>query len=528
MSGPIQVDGGVGGTAVGLDSLDRAAFQLVRAGLDLSEVLARTLLLAADVELLASIVASPVTGAEVEVALACAVGPGGLAGQLAAMSELATATSLATAAYREAERQVALSLDPVHDAVMFELGANAPALAVGAFTAHALGADLHGLGLRADRSVYDHPELADLGGGVAGLTAGLRINPLTAPLLAPGDLRASSRSDPVEPYDGSLRVLGGAAESWGLLSDAGRARVLPEPAPRTGAAAPTSVAELARGQLNLSDADDYPGHVRVVEVPRPGGGSAWIVEISGTQVWDPRAGSNPHDVTTDVRLMARESTVLAAGVERGAAPGPGRVRPRCQSRPGAAQRPQPRRHRRGGSGRLALVRCPSPGHPCGDHGVSGRPHAGAAGRAGAVLGAPPGSRAASRGPAQPRPAQLGDRDQRPSRRPRRCPTPGPARTRPRSMPRRRRRSTRRATRRSGTGVRGAGSSSSPGQARRRWSGTTASSGSCRSASGTITTREPVHRARHRAGRRAGPPGGPPRGALSGLALGAAGLCPAGG
>ena len=315
MSGPIQVDGGVGGTAVGLDSLDRAAFQLVRAGLDLSEVLARTLLLAADGELLASIVASPVTGAEVEVALACAVGPGGLAGQLAAMSELATATSLATAAYREAERQVALSLDAVHDAVMFELGANAPALAVGAFTAHALGADLHGLGLRADRSVYDHPELADLGGGVAGLTAGLRINPLTAPLLAPGDLRASSRSDPVEPYDGSLRVLGGAAESWGLLTDAGRARVLPEPAPRTGAAAPTSVAELARGQLNLSNADDYPGHVRVVEVPRPGGGSAWIVEISGTQVWDPRAGRNPHDVTTDVRLMARESTVLAAGVE---------------------------------------------------------------------------------------------------------------------------------------------------------------------------------------------------------------------
>ena len=81
---------------------------------------------------------------------------------------------------------------------MFELGTNAPALAVGAFTAHALGADLRGLGLGVDRAVYDHPELADLGGGAAGLTAGLRINPLTAPLLAPGDLRASSRSDPAE------------------------------------------------------------------------------------------------------------------------------------------------------------------------------------------------------------------------------------------------------------------------------------------------------------------------------------------
>jgi hypothetical protein len=301
---------------VGLDSLDLAAFQLVRAGLDLSEVLARMLLLAGDVELLASVAASPVTGAQAEVALAFAVGPGGLTGQLTVMGELATATSLASAAYREAERQVALSLDAVHDTVMFELGANAPALAVGAFTAHALGADLRGLGIRADRAVYEHPELADLGGGVAGLTAGLRINPLTAPLLAPGDVRPSSGSDPAEPYDASLRVLGDSAEWWGLLSDAGRARVLPEPIPRSGSAAPTSVAELARGQLNLSDADDYPGHVRVIEVPQPGGGSAWIVEISGTQVWDPRAGSNPHDVTTDVRLMARESTVLAAGVEQ--------------------------------------------------------------------------------------------------------------------------------------------------------------------------------------------------------------------
>lgn len=315
MSGPIQVEGGVGGTAVGLDSLDLAAFRLVRAGLDLSEVLARTLLLVADVDLQASAVVSPATAARVEVALACAVGPGGLVGQLAAMSELATATSSAIAAYREVERQVTLSLDAVHDAVMFGLGFDAPALAVGAFTAHALGADLHGLAPRLDHAVYDHPELADFGGGAAGLTAGLRSNPLTAPLLIPGDLRAASRSDPVDPYEASLRVLGDAAEPWGLLSDAGQARVLQEPAPRAGAAAPTSMAELALGQLNVSD-DDYPGHVRVIEVPQPGGGSAWVVLISGTQAWDPRAGSNPHDVTTDVRQMARESTVLAAGVEQ--------------------------------------------------------------------------------------------------------------------------------------------------------------------------------------------------------------------
>ena len=148
-------------------------------------------------------------------------------------------------------------------------------------------------------------------------------------------------------------MLGDAAESLGLLSDAGRARVLPEPMPRTGAAAPTSVAELARGQLNLSDTDDYPGHVRVIEVPQPGGGSAWLVEISGTQVWDPRAGTNPHDVTTDVRLMARESTVLAAGVEQALRQAQAASGRDCQSRPGAAERPQPGWDRRGGPGLVA-------------------------------------------------------------------------------------------------------------------------------------------------------------------------------
>lgn len=314
VSGSIHVGGGIGGTAVGLDSLELAAVQLVRAGIDLSEVLGGLLMVAADPDLLTSVVSSPATAARVEVALADALGPGGLAGQLAAMAELSTATALATAAYREAERQVTATLDAAHDAIMFEVGFSAPGLVVGALTLHALGVDLGAVGAGADRAVYDHPELADLGGGVAGLTAGLRSNPLTAPLLTPGELTRLRAERGPDPYAGSLGLLADAAGPWGSLSDAGRARVVPEPSPRHGAAAPTSLAALARDQVNLSDPDDYPGHVRVVEVPGPTG-SAWVVEISGTQVWDPQAGGNPHDVTTDVRIMARESTVLAAGVE---------------------------------------------------------------------------------------------------------------------------------------------------------------------------------------------------------------------
>jgi pimeloyl-ACP methyl ester carboxylesterase len=42
----------------------------------------------------------------------------------------------------------------------------------------------------------------------------------------------------------------------------------------------------------------------------------WLVEISATQDWDPRAGTSPFDLTTDVRLMAQQATVLADGVHR--------------------------------------------------------------------------------------------------------------------------------------------------------------------------------------------------------------------
>jgi hypothetical protein len=77
-----------------------------------------------------------------------------------------------------------------------------------------------------------------------------------------------------------------------------------------------------------------------------------VVEISGTQVWDPRAGENPFDVTTDVRSMAQEATVLADGVQQAleqaqaASAGsrierPAAVGPVPAPAPGAAAAPEP-------------------------------------------------------------------------------------------------------------------------------------------------------------------------------------------
>ena len=56
------------------------------------------------------------------------------------------------------------------------------------------------------------------------------------------------------------------------------------------------------------------GRVRVVEVARGDGGSAWVVIVPGTQEWSPHAGVNPFDVTTDVRAVTGDATLAAAGV----------------------------------------------------------------------------------------------------------------------------------------------------------------------------------------------------------------------
>ena len=56
------------------------------------------------------------------------------------------------------------------------------------------------------------------------------------------------------------------------------------------------------------------GRVRVVEVARGDGGSAWVVVVPGTQAWSPNPGANPFDLTTDVRGVTGGTTLAAAGV----------------------------------------------------------------------------------------------------------------------------------------------------------------------------------------------------------------------
>lgn len=78
---------------------------------------------------------------------------------------------------------------------------------------------------------------------------------------------------------------------------------------------PRSVDELWAGaaQIDGIGAKEY-GDLRVMRVDGPGG-PRFVVQIPSTQVWDPRAGTVPNDVTSDVLAMRYgDSTTLAQTV----------------------------------------------------------------------------------------------------------------------------------------------------------------------------------------------------------------------
>lgn len=306
----LRVHGGAGGTAAGLESLDAAAAVLADVAQEVAVVVWRVAAVATDPDLLAGSVLSPVTGAGAEAALAAAAGPGGLSGDATALVALSTALRAAVDAYRRGEEAATRVVERAQDTVMFVVGELAAEILVGVLALDALGVDVAGV---LDQLAYDEPRLADLAGGAEGLVVGLRTNPLTTPFV-PAAPRTDGLTDD-QDYERSVRVLADSAALWGLLSERGRAQVAAEPTPRAGAGVPRSLEDLAADQRNLGDGEDYAGHIRVIEVPQARG-SAWIVEISGTQVWDPRAGENPFDVTTDVRSMAQDATLLADGVQQ--------------------------------------------------------------------------------------------------------------------------------------------------------------------------------------------------------------------
>lgn len=105
----------------------------------------------------------------------------------------------------------------------------------------------------------------------------------------------------------AARSLQGLGEPMGLLVDGRAAPALAVPVEVESRVDLWDLASVVTSQSLLAGRP----LVRVVEIPRPDGSSAWVLQIPGTQVWHPRAGPVAHDLTSDVRLMGGEEGVLA-------------------------------------------------------------------------------------------------------------------------------------------------------------------------------------------------------------------------
>lgn len=112
----------------------------------------------------------------------------------------------------------------------------------------------------------------------------------------------------------ALRTVADAAAYGGFLTErAARIRVRPV-APDDDRRWRLGSAGSALAMVSaLSTRSRQEGRVRVIAVAGADGTLAWTVLIPGTQTWDPVAGDQPFDVTTDVQALAGRWTLLAAG-----------------------------------------------------------------------------------------------------------------------------------------------------------------------------------------------------------------------
>ncbi len=319
----LTVAGGPAGTAARIEDLLAAARLLMACAVDLAGVATAVGRVGTDAGLVASAITDPVvlgrTLARAEHAVAVAVGgPHGLLAAAGHVTALGVALQATAAGYAAAESGAAAAARAVDVAVGAQLGGLAaltlatPAplaaaavvlagpdgrTAAGRVAGAVAGDVLTRAAGRTERLVAAVPGL--VGGLVPGVPAG------------PG-LRTAPRPGPTTVPQTAALLLAVAA-AGGLLADPARVSVRSSPPRRT--TAPGGVADLARLVAAASpDGGGTPGSVRVTRLDAADGRRAWVVAVPGTQVWTPRAGRNPFDVTSDIRSIAGRDSAAAAAV----------------------------------------------------------------------------------------------------------------------------------------------------------------------------------------------------------------------
>lgn len=317
MSG-IEVSGGVGGLSVGLTELEESADRLSSLGGELGEVALSLALVAIDPRLALAGLLAPREFLAAEEALLRCTGPTGTAGAAADVVATSWATTAAVRTYRAGEDAVDALTDgiathagrwvgrTVAPAVLGVGVAVAPALAVVMVVPGARDAATSvglGLGRGADEILFDHPWLVPAAAdGLDGLILGLGEGvPALGLWFAWRSGQAGAHYPPRNQAEALAVVL--AASRGVVLDESGRDVRVRARETRTGTA-PSGVADLVAGDGPTSGGS----RVRVTGIHQPDGTWTWIVDIPGTQTFDPRTGSNPYDMTSNVLLVAGQRT----------------------------------------------------------------------------------------------------------------------------------------------------------------------------------------------------------------------------
>ena len=320
-SDALDVSGGAGGVIAKYDDMRSAAGGLDRIANGLTErepVIGAVL---RDGDLIESAVLSPGTAAQVAAQVTAAtVGPHGLVVSAARLQATSLGLTVAVEAYQTLDDALARATTVgqafATPAVLAGwLETEGMRITGGVLTGDVDLNDIPGLLAQDGKNLlYQNPWLVD---GVINNSPAMMwalsaaAGPGGTALLGAWANREGAGFPPLSVQDatGDVVAFGGR---FGLFrSGSGQAALVPPTpgqSPLVASKSMTAPTNLSTTMTGISELGRQPGTVRIFDVPQPDGSRRWVVEIPGTQVWSPTAGTNPVDLTNNVRLMAGQQT----------------------------------------------------------------------------------------------------------------------------------------------------------------------------------------------------------------------------
>jgi PGAP1-like protein len=237
----------------------------------------------------------------------------------------------AVQAYRAADELLERAAQLTQDATGVAVGVAAPGLALAGGAAYLASLGVEGLAevvgwesaalwvdgardaaiARGEQLLVEHPGAVEhVAGGAAGLEQGVMawLPPGLRPLAGAAGL-------------GFPRTFDDAVGDLALFFPDGRPVLHPGGRWQLGdVLAPHSVRDLLEGvdrrqTRGEGEGPALPGEIGIVKLVAPDGTVRWVVQLPGTESWDPRPGSTARDLSTNLHTMAGDSTVYIRGIQ---------------------------------------------------------------------------------------------------------------------------------------------------------------------------------------------------------------------